>query len=315
MQKRLKQCLEWMFILESVAGALVITAFIALYIIRDKKDVDFLMWILGFSIITNVVAMILFLVIMGKWLNHYIAGLLNEVDLAQNQSDQFNQEIMSNITHDLKTPLTAIKGYAQGILDGVASTPDRLNKYVLTIRNKADDMAGLVDELSFFSHISQSNFEYHWQSVNAKDYFSEAISKLALDLEMRNINLMYHFDINSSLMIQIDVEKLRRVINNIIGNAAKYIQKENGIVFVHIEETEEELIIHVTDNGVGIAEEELARIFERFYRTDNSRNSKTGGTGLGLAIAKKITEDHNGKIWAQSEIGKGTRISFSLPKD
>ena len=116
-------------------------------------------------------------------------------------------------------------------------------------------------------------------------------------------------------MIQIDVEKLRRVINNIIGNASKYIQKENGIVSVRIEETDEELIVHITDNGIGIAEEELSRIFERFYRTDNSRNSKTGGTGLGLAIAKKIIEDHNGKIWAESEIGRGTRISFSFPKE
>lgn len=314
MQKRLKQCLEWMVILEAVAGVLVITAFITLYIIQDK-EVYFLKWILGFSIITNIAAMILFLVVMGKWLNRYIAIVLNETDLVQNQSDQLNPEIISNITHDLKTPLTAIKGYAQGILDGVASTPDRMNKYVMTIRNKADDMAGLVDELSFFAHISQSDLEYNWQSINARDYFSECISQLALDLELRNINLIYRFDISSSLMIQIDEEKLRRVINNIIGNAAKYIQKDNGIVFVYIEETEEELVVHVTDNGIGIAEEELVRIFERFYRTDNSRNSKTGGTGLGLAIAKKIMEDHNGKIWAESEIGKGTRISFSLPKN
>lgn len=165
-----------------------------------------------------------------------------------------------------------------------------------------------------FAHISQSDLEYNWQSINARDYFSECISQLALDLELRNINLIYRFDISSSLMIQIDEEKLRRVINNIIGNVAN-TSKDNGIVFVYIEETEEELVVHVTDNGIGIAEEELVRIFERFYRTDNSRNSKTGGTGLGLAIAKKIMEDHNGKIWAESEIGKGTRISFSLPKN
>ena len=104
------------------------------------------------------------------------------------------------------------------------------------------------------------------------------------------------------------------VIKN-IAYAVLIACADNGIVFVYIEETEEELVVHVTDNGIGIAEEELVRIFERFYRTDNSRNSKTGGTGLGLAIAKKIMEDHNGKIWAESEIGKGTRISFSLPKN
>lgn len=314
MQKRIKQYLGWMIILESVLGVLVITAFITLYTIQDK-DLEFLKWVLDFSIVASIVAMVLSLLFMSMWLNHYVVRSLDEMDLAKNQSDRLNWEIISNITHDLKTPLTAIKGYAQGILDGVAATPDRLNKYVLTIRNKADDMAGLVDELSFFSHIYQNNFEYHWQYVNAVDYFSECISQLSLDLEMKNINLIYRFDITPSLTIQLDGEKLRRVINNIIGNAVKYIQKENGLVFVHIEESSEELVIHVTDNGVGIERQELARIFERFYRTDNSRNSKTGGTGLGLAIAKKIVEDHNGKIWAESELDRGTRISFSLPKE
>lgn len=155
---------------------------------------------------------------------------------------------------------------------------------------------------------------YHFLEVNAQEYLSECISQLSLDLETRNISLVYRYDADRTVMIRIDGEKLKRVINNIIGNAAKYIQKDTGILFVNIEEKEGELIVHITDNGIGIPEEELKRVFERFYRTDSSRNSGTGGSGLGLAIAKKIMEEHGGRIWAESMIGKGTRISFALPK-
>ncbi len=309
MQKRLKHYLGMIFLMESVIGVFILTVFVMRHAIRDAEK-GLLIWILDFSIIAAIVVMILVLFLSGRWLYRYIVDL----ESAQDQSDTLNREVISNITHDLKTPLTAIKGYAQGILDGVAGSPDRMNKYVLTIRNKADDMAGMVDELSFFAQIYQKDLEYHWLDVNARDYFSECISELSLDLETRNISLIYRYDAVEAGMIHIDREKLKRVINNVIGNAAKYIQRETGIVFVNIEETEEEVIVCITDNGVGIPQDELKRVFERFYRTDSSRNSKTGGSGLGLAIAKKIMEEHGGKIWAESKIGKGTRISFCLPK-
>jgi len=250
----------------------------------------------------------------GRELHSNLQKLLCTLEEEGAQMDTVAREVMGNITHDLKTPLASIKGYSQGILDGVASSPERLNKYVTTIRNKAEDMSGLVDELSFFSQIYQKDIQYQWQDVNASDYFSNCISNLSLDLEMRKISLIYKFDARPSTELCIDAERLKRVINNIIGNAAKYIQTDMGIVYVHITETKEDMVVQISDNGAGIAEEELPRIFERFYRTDSSRNSKTGGSGLGLAIAKKIMEDHKGKIWADSEQGKGTKISFSIPK-
>lgn len=313
MQKRLRQYLKWILLCEFLAGALVLSAFIALCILPEQS-MKILKWILGFSVLTIVVAMMLFLYFMFRGLYRYTINSIEQAEQERDQSDLLNREVVSNITHDLRTPLTAIKGYAQGILDGVAGSPDRMNKYVLTIRNKADDMAGLVDELSFFTQMYQENFQYNMSEVNAQEYFSECISELSLDLETKNISLAYRIDMDSDLILKIDKEKMKRVINNIIGNAVKYIQKENGIIFVHIEESEDELTVHVTDNGAGIAKEDLSRIFERFYRTDNSRNSTTGGSGLGLAIAKKIMDDHNGRIWAESELDKGTRISFSFPK-
>lgn len=309
MQKELKHYLGIVFLTETVLGAFILIVFIMRHAIMDLQK-GLLVWILDFSIITAVVSMVLILLLAGRWLYYHILNLESEKD----QSDDLNSEVISNITHDLKTPLTAIKGYAQGILDGVAGSPERMNKYVLTIRNKADDMAGMVDELSFFAQIYQKDLVYHFMEVNAQDYFSECISELSLDLETRNISLVYRYDAECTGMIRIDREKLKRVINNIIGNAAKYIQKEIGILFVNIEEKEGEVIVHITDNGIGIPEKELKRVFERFYRTDSSRNSGTGGSGLGLAIAKKIMEEHGGRIWAESVIGKGTRISFALPK-
>lgn len=224
------------------------------------------------------------------------------------------RETLGNITHDLKTPLTAIRGYSQGILDGVAGTPDRMNKYVSTIRNKADDMAELVDELSLFARIFQKDVQYQRSEVDVNQYISSCMSHLSLDLETKKIDFLYRNDVRKGTRICIDTEKVKRVFYNIIGNASKFMTEQAGLIYVLVEEQDGAVWIHIEDNGAGIDRSELPYIFDRFYRADSSRSSKTGGSGLGLAIAKKIIEDHNGQIFVASEKGKGTKISFSLPK-
>lgn len=233
----------------------------------------------------------------------------------RNKADALTKEVVGNISHDLKTPLTAIKGYAEGILDGVAGTPDRIEKYVRTIHAKAVDMAGLVDELSYFTKIYQREETFTFSEVNAVRYFGECISDMALDLETREIQLLYQCYVNEVTKVRLDADKIKRVITNIIGNAVKYIDHRHGVILINIWETEEEITVMIRDNGKGIAEDELPFIFDRFYRTDSSRNSKTGGSGLGLAIARKIMDEHNGKIWAESEVEKGTAIYFTIPKE
>lgn len=230
------------------------------------------------------------------------------------QYEQDSKELISNISHDLKTPLTAIKGYAEGIMDGIADTPEKMNKYVKTIYTKANDMSVLVDELSFFSKIDSNTVPYNFTVLDANAYFTDCIDELSLDLEVKNIDLTFTNEIPEDTKISADAEQLKRVISNIISNSVKYLDKEKGHIEVRLKNMEDCIQIELEDNGVGIAAKDLPYIFDRFYRADASRNSKKGGTGLGLAIAKKIIEEHGGKIWAASEPGTGTAICFTMPK-
>lgn len=230
------------------------------------------------------------------------------------------KELISNISHDLKTPVTAIKGYAEGIMDGVADTDEKLEKYLRTIYTKAGDVSLLVDELSFYSKIDCDTVPYGFKQINIDDYFCDCIEELTLDLEMKNIKIAYKNNLDKSIKVEADAEQLKRVVNNIIGNSVKYMDKENGLITIAIEETstkqkdKEYIKISISDNGEGVKEKELNLIFERFYRADESRNSQTGGSGLGLAIAKKIIEDHGGTIGAKEIEEGGLMVYFTLLK-
>ncbi|MCR5204523.1 MAG: HAMP domain-containing histidine kinase [Lachnospiraceae bacterium] len=231
------------------------------------------------------------------------------------QYEQDTIELISNISHDLKTPLTAIKGYTEGILDGVADTKEKQEKYLKTIYTKASDMTVLVDELSFFSKIDTNIVPYNFKVFNADDFFNDCVEEMSLDTEVKNVTLDYISKLKDGQRIIADLEQLRRVMNNLIGNSVKYMDKESGSIVILAEDNDDTVKISVQDNGSGIDEKDIPFIFDRFYRADASRNSKKGGSGLGLAITKKIIEDHNGTISATSIPGKGTCISFTLLKE
>ncbi len=230
------------------------------------------------------------------------------------QYEQDTKELISNISHDLKTPLTAIKGYAEGIMDGVADTPEKQEKYLKTIYTKAVDMTSLVDELSFYSKIDCNTIPYNFAKIYVDQYFTDCIEEFSLDLEVKNIDVAYFNYADDNVRMIADPEQLKRVVNNIIGNSVKYMDKKKGIINVRINDLGNFVRIEVEDNGQGIAEKDVSSIFDRFYRTDVSRNSSKGGTGLGLAIAKKIIEDHGGTIWAGSKEFVGTTVYFTLKK-
>lgn len=224
------------------------------------------------------------------------------------------KELISNISHDLKTPLTAIQGYAEGLKDGVADTPNKQSKYLQTILSKANDMSILVDELSFYTKIDCNTIPYTFKAINIREYFDDCVEEIGLDLEMKNIEVQYHSEISEDTKAIADVEQLKRVINNIVGNSVKYMDKRHGILQIRLTDIGPYVQIEIEDNGVGIPRADIPYIFDRFYRADASRNSRKGGSGLGLAISKKIIEDHAGKIWAESGLGVGTTIIFTLKK-
>lgn len=239
--------------------------------------------------------------------------LKEQVD-ARMRYEQDTVELISNISHDLKTPLTAIKGYAEGMLDGVADTEEKKQKYLRTIYTKASDMTALVDELSFYSKIDSNIVPYNFDKINVNAYFDDCVDDLSLDMEVKGVTLTYSTQVPAGMCMTADPEQLRRVVNNITGNAVKYMGKPEGRVDIGVSVVDEAFIrIDIADDGVGIAQNDLDHIFERFYRADSSRGTKKGGTGLGLAIAKKIIEDHGGTISAASTVGEGTCFTFTVP--
>ncbi len=230
------------------------------------------------------------------------------------QYDRENKELISNIAHDLKTPITAIKGYSEGIMDGVASSPERLEKYIRTIYNKANDMDRLIDELTFYSKIDTNKIPYTYSKINVSQYFKDCIEEVGLDMEAKGIELGYFNYVDEDVVVIADAEQMKRVINNIIGNSVKYLDKRKGIINIRIKDVGDFIEVELEDNGRGIASKDLPNIFDRFYRADSSRNSSKGGSGIGLSIVKKIIEDHGGRIWATSKEGIGTEIHFVLRK-
>ena len=230
------------------------------------------------------------------------------------QYDKESKELISNISHDLKTPITAIKGYAEGLMEGVASSPEKRDKYIRTIYNKANDMDRLINELTFYSKIDTNKIPYTFSKINVSNYFRDCVEEVGLELEARGIELGYFNFVDEDVMVIADAEQMKRVINNIIGNSLKYMDKKNGIINIRILDVGDFVQVEIEDNGKGIGQKELPYIFDRFYRTDSSRNSSKGGSGIGLSIVKKIIEDHGGKIWATSKLGIGTEIHFVLRK-
>ena len=230
------------------------------------------------------------------------------------EAEKQNRILISNISHDLKTPITAIKGYVEGIMDSVADTPEKVDKYMRTIYSKAIDMDRLINELTLYAKIDTNRIPYDFKRMKASDYFDDCIEEIGLGLEAEHIGLSYFNYAEDSVEIIADPEQLKRVIDNIIGNSIKYMDKEHGLINIRVKDVGDFIQIEIEDNGKGIAQKDLPFIFDRFYRTDASRNSATGGSGIGLSIVRKIVEDHGGKIWAASKESTGTVMYFVVRK-
>lgn len=232
----------------------------------------------------------------------------------QMQFEENRKELISSISHDLKTPVTSIKGHIEGIRDGVASTPEKLEKYLNVIYQKTTDIDQLIDDLFLFSKLDLNKLPFDITKVSVTLFLESLINemKLGWESEKNFINLKINTD---DLYFAIDQQQIKRVFVNIIQNSMKYIEKEIKKIDIVVNNNNEYIQIIITDNGSGIDEDNLSRIFDRFYRVDESRSSETGGTGLGLAIAKEIVNQHGGHIFATSIVGEGTKIIVELKKE
>lgn len=238
---------------------------------------------------------------------------LTESMYTQKKYDDSRKMLLSSISHDLKTPITSVKGYVEGILDGVANTPDKVEKYLRTVYSKSIHIDRMIDDLLLYSKLDMNKVPFNLERTDILKYFEDCIYEVEAELEKANIKLGLHNELKDSRYVMIDRDRVRRVIINIIDNSRKYMNKDKGQIDIFLRETTSSIVIELRDNGAGIDEKDLPYIFDRFYRADSAR-SNMKGSGLGLAIAKQIIEGHEGKIWAVSPKGEGTSVMISLKK-
>ena len=229
--------------------------------------------------------------------------------------DRESKELISNISHDLKTPITAVKGYVEGIMDGVANTPEKMERYIKTIYNKSNEMDRLINELTFYSKMDTNKIPYTFNKIMVTEFFDDCAEDLHMELEAKNVDFSYSNYVEPEVMVIADAEQIKRVVNNIVSNSLKYTDAgKQRKINLRVKDVGDFIQVEIEDNGKGIAAKDLPNIFDRFYRTDASRNSSKGGSGIGLSIVKKIMEDHGGKVWATSKEHTGTVMYFVLRK-
>ena len=221
------------------------------------------------------------------------------------------REWLGNLLHDMKTPLAAIRGYAEGLMDGIADRLQKRELYIRTIYHQTNELTQLVDELLCYTKDAHDP-SYDFQKINANAFFDDCIEALRTEFATENIEITDENTVGADAEIYADAAQLRRVISNIVRNCVKYMDKSERVIRIRRTDSGDFVQIEIEDNGCGIAPEELPYIFDRYYRAQAASASKIEGTGIGLSIAKKIVEDHGGTIRAQSEQGRGTKLSLTI---
>lgn len=235
-----------------------------------------------------------------------------EIDLLKKQ-EQFRREFLSNVSHEFKTPLFAIQGYIETLQDCVVDDPEQAVIFLKKAGNNVERLSYLINDLDVISKLETGEAPIHYQKFDFVHLAKEVMDYLEDKAHSKNINLFFKDKYTAPTMVTADREKIRQVLINLIVNSVKY-GIENGETAIKIFELHDQFLIEVTDNGMGIEEKHLPRLFERFYRIDTHRAREVGGTGLGLAIVKHILEAHQQTISVRSTPGIGTTFAFTLQK-
>ncbi|MGF7033871.1 signal transduction histidine kinase [Paenibacillus mucilaginosus] len=232
----------------------------------------------------------------------------------QLQYEDNRKELLTNISHDLKTPITAIQSCAEGLRDGIADTPEKQAKYVGMIHSKALHLNRLIDELFLFSKLDLKRLPFHFEPLELRAYLMDYAEELKVDPRMREMQVRFEaVETGPRVWVQADREKLGRVLMNIVDNAVKHAREPQAQLQIALRAEDGEAELTLEDNGPGIEPQALPWVFDRFYRADLSRRTDTGGSGLGLAIVKGIVEEHGGRVRAESGPDRGTAIVITLP--
>ena len=228
----------------------------------------------------------------------------------QKKAENERRAMMASVTHDLKTPITSIMGYAEGILDGVANTPEKTREYAAVISKKARSLQLLADDLSLLSRLENAQLPLDKRSED----FAEFTEELAVEFAHNEPELKLEISLIPGLQVLIDKEKMARVLTNILQNSVKYKKPEHlgSEIRISLVRQNGQALLTVSDNGIGISQRDLPYLFDQFYRADKARNPQSG-SGLGLSIARQLVQLHNGKIWIINNPGGGISVNISLP--
>ena len=221
-------------------------------------------------------------------------------------------DFVANVSHELKTPLTTVKAYAETLLAGELEDPVVSRDFLEIIVSEADRMDRLVKDLLLLNRIDNNQGKWNKKECDLIPLVKTAMKKMDMTAKAKSIAVNRMFNEDLTLLLEIDRDRMEQVILNILSNAIKYTE-EKGRIDVDVINEEKNIQIIISDNGIGIPEKEQARVFERFFTVNKARTRDSGGTGLGLAISKQIVEEHGGTIGIESKFGKGTKVTISLP--
>ena len=245
----------------------------------------------------------------------WAAQKTKEIQVLQS-NEAFRKEFLQNLSHEIKTPVFAIQGYLELLADGALEDPSTSNKFVQQAQSNVQRLVQLLNDVDAITNLEMNKDPIVQQSFIIQDIINEAVNNLSVKWIKKNIQFQFKKGSESPTYVYADKNKIYQVIVYILSNAAKYGKIDGSIIASVYKMEDQKILIEISDDGIGIAEEHLPRLFERFYRTDDARNRDVGGTGLGLAICKHIIEAHGQFIQARSTQGVGTTFGFtlSLPK-
>ena len=253
-----------------------------------------------------------------------MATLTEEIDrYAQNKKleietlkvrEEYRKEFMGNVSHELKTPLFTVQGYISTLLDGAVDDPKLLKKYLKRADKGVERLIYIIKDLDMITKLEVGDLSLDMEKFDIVELIQNVFEMFEMKASKKKISLVFDIEYNEPIPVVGDKERIQQVLSNLIVNSIKY-GREKGTTEVSIENLiKNKVIVRVTDNGEGIEEENISRLFERFYRVDKSGSRKEGGSGLGLAIVKHIIEAHDEKIYVESEFGVGSEFSFTLEK-